>query len=362
MMNQSPLLLERPAFWTEARDPEVWFRALHIIVAQAPKAGSTQLIIRTLLRDTCSRRTVLGLFGSENRAQKTILHGVGLLEQNDAGLWQPTQQAQRLVHLWTADRTTVLVELASYLMHVSVWMRLLVLRLQRRDWSLLNWSHVRSQHRIKKGDDAIRLIRHSEPATWFVGLEQQVAGHWLNQCGRKSIAMLPAVLSRPAGKDNLSLVPLIAPLHLLDLIGWLDADGRLQLPASLQADLMGGATPAQQLREITDHQADVRGFVAVEPVLRELLAQRGGEPDAARFIRWMDALITRATASGALEILAAEPGQARHGRGLGGESSRRLVRWAIHPEFDGIVADLDPLLDGSASISQSCQTVEEHGS
>jgi hypothetical protein len=48
----------------------------------------------------------------------------------------------------------------------------------------------------------------------------------------------------------------------------------------------------------------------------------------------MDHLLDGAISTGALEVLAAEPGQARHGRGLFGDPTRKLVRWVVHPEFD----------------------------
>ncbi len=57
-------------------------------------------------------------------------------------------------------------------------------------------------------------------------------------------------------------------------------------------------------------------------------------PDA--FAGWMDALLDAALRTGAIELHAAEPGQARHGRGLFGDRGRNLIRWTIHPEFDAL--------------------------
>ena len=39
---------------------------------------------------------------------------------------------------------------------------------------------------------------------------------------------------------------------------------------------------------------------------------------------------------GALELLDAEPGQARHGRGLHADPTRKLVRWVVHHEFNDV--------------------------
>jgi hypothetical protein len=78
----------------------------------------------------------------------------------------------------------------------------------------------------------------------------------------------------------------------------------------------------------------VRGFVAAEPVLRELLATFGASPNDEAFARWMDALVHEAEQRGALELLAVEPGQARHGRGLFADPTKKLVRWVAHSEFN----------------------------
>ena len=78
------------------------------------------------------------------------------------------------------------------------------------------------------------------------------------------------------------------------------------------------------------------GFVAAEPVLRELLATFGVNPSDDAFARWMDAVVDGAVKKGALELLDAQPGQARHGRGLHADPSRKLVRWVVHTEFNGV--------------------------
>jgi hypothetical protein len=50
----------------------------------------------------------------------------------------------------------------------------------------------------------------------------------------------------------------------------------------------------------------------------------------------MDMLVDEATRKGALELLAVEPGQARHGRGLHADPSQKLVRWVVHTEFNDV--------------------------
>ena len=64
------------------------------------------------------------------------------------------------------------------------------------------------------------------------------------------------------------------------------------------------------------------------------------DADAAEFAAWMDALMSRAMEKGAIEILALEPGQARHGRGLFGDRRRKLARWVIHEDFNDCLAEL----------------------
>ena len=59
------------------------------------------------------------------------------------------------------------------------------------------------------------------------------------------------------------------------------------------------------------------------------------------FALWMDALMSCAMEKGAIEILAAEPGQARHGRGLFGDRQRKLARWVVHEDFNDCLAELD---------------------
>lgn len=324
------LHLERPAFWTETSDPEAWFRALDLLASKSPGAGSPRAVADRALAGVISRRGALGLFGLAGH----LLPGVGLVTREAEGHWTVSDEAQALLRRWkeAPERGTEL--LAAYLVRESVWLRLLLLRLERRDWELHRWSEVRSSRAGLKAGTSLLLHEHAQPARWFLGLEQQAAARWLARAHCDALAYAPGVLSRKPGKDNLSLTPLTAPLLLLESVGWLSRTGALALPNELLADLTGAATPAQALTDLTSGHADLRGFVAAEPVLRELLATFGVSPSDGAFARWMDALVGEASRSGALELLAVEPGQARHGRGLFADPTKKLVRWVVHREFN----------------------------
>lgn len=324
------LHLERPSFWTEASDPEAWFRALEVLLTMPPEAGSPRAVADRTLVGVISRRGALGLFG----LVEDLLPGVGLVTRDAEGHWTVSEEAQVLLRRWKEAPARGTKLLAAYLVRESVWLRLLLLRLERHDWELHGWSEVRSSRAGLKAGTSLLLRDHAEPARWFSGLEQQAAARWLARAHCDALAYAPGVLSRKPSKDNLSLTPLTAPLLLLESVGWLSRMGVLALPNELLADLTGTTTPAQALSDITSGHADVRGFVAAEPVLRELLATFGVSPGDEAFARWMDALVDEASKRGALELLAVEPGQARHGRGLFADPTKKLVRWVVHSEFN----------------------------
>ncbi|HYD57906.1 MAG TPA: hypothetical protein VEB41_13445 [Burkholderiales bacterium] len=331
-----PLHLERPAFWTEPGDPESWFRALDALAAaqSSPLIGAPRAVADRCLSGVISRRSAIGLFGLFRREGRDLLPGVGLVASDADGHWELTGEARALLGHWKEEPARGLEMLSAYLVRESPWLRLLLLRLQRRDWELRHWVVVRSGRAGLKAGASLLLHRHAEPAVWFAGLEQRTAGRWLARARSQGLAYDPDVLRRKKGKDDLSLAPLVAPLHLLESVGWLSRTGDVTLPGPLAADLAGTSTPAQALTDITAGQADLRGFVAAEPVLRELLATYGVSPGDDTFARWMDMLIEQAMKRGALELLDAEPGQARHGRGLHADPSRKLVRWVVHTEFN----------------------------
>ena len=332
-----PLLhLERPAFWTEPGDPESWFRALDALAARrsTPLTGTPRVVADRCLSRVISRRGAIGLFGLFRREDRMLLPGVGLVTRDADDRWELTDDADALLRHWKDEPAGGLERLSALLLRESPWLRLLLLRLQLGDWELRHWAAVRSGRAGLKVGVSLLLHRHGEPAAWFAGLEQRTAGRWLARARSTRLAYDPAVFRRKKHKDNLSLAPLTAPLHLLESVGWLSRTGHVTLPGPLAADLAGTPTPAQALSDITAGQADLRGFVAAEPVLRALLAAYGVSPGDETFVRWMDTLIELAMSRGALELLDAEPGQPRHGRGLHADPSRKLVRWVVHTEFN----------------------------
>ncbi|MGT2430348.1 hypothetical protein ACU4HD_19535 [Cupriavidus basilensis] len=333
----SVLHLERPAFWTETSDPESWFRALDAFVGaaeRAPQTGTPRTVAERCLVGVIAWRGAAGLFGVFQREGRALLPGVGLIACDADGRWDLTDESRALLRRWKEDAPHGLELLAAYLMRESPWLRLLLRRLQQSDWELAHWAEVRSGRAGLKAGSSLLLRSHVEPEAWFDGLAQQTAARWLARARCDLLAYAPDVLTRKKGKDDLSLTPLTAPLHLLESVGWLSRTGQVTLPGELAADLVGKATPAQALTDITSGHADVRGFVAAELVLRELLATFGVSPSDGAFARWMDALVDLAVKKGALELLDAQPGQARHGRGLQADPSRKLVRWVVHTEFN----------------------------
>jgi len=337
---QAPMLhLDRPAFWTEANDPEAWFRALEVVAVAAqrtPQTGTPRTVAERCLLGTIAWRGATGLFGVFQRAGLVRLPGVGLIECDAAGHWGLSDEAQVLLRHWKKNPSHGLELLSTYLVRESPWLRLLLLRLTHRDWMLVDWAEVSSGRVGLKAGISLQLQVNAEPEHWFAGLEQLAAGRWLARAHGQTLGYAPEVFHRKKGKDDLSLTPLTAPLMLLEAVGWLTRTGVLNLPGELQGDLLGRSSPAQVLAELIRSHTDVLGFVPAEPVLRELLAAFGASPDQGTFVRWMDALVERAQQRGALELLAAEPGQARHGRGLFGDPGRKLVRWVVHGEFDDI--------------------------
>jgi len=339
-MMSSPLhalYLERPCFWTDLGDPEAWFRALETLstVSEAqPQTGTPRTVAERSLLGVLSWRAAIGLFGVSQDDGHELLHGVGLVARNEDGHWCVTEEGRTLVSVWRESFEKGLAHLAQYLVHESPWLRMLLLRLLKGDWKLDNWTHARSSRAGLRSGTSLHLERFANESTWFAQIEQQAAGRWLSRSHCSTLAFAPDIARRKKGKDDLSLSPLTAPLHLLETVGWLSPLGSLQLPGALQSDLIGKVTAAASLTDLSTRRADVRGFVAAELVLRELLATYGADPTDEKFSRWMDKLLETALSTGALEIVSAEPGQSRHGRGLFGDPARKLVRWVVHQEFN----------------------------
>jgi hypothetical protein len=331
------LHLERPAFWTETSDPEAWFRALNALAAadgRVLESGTPRTVAERGLVGVIAWRGAAGLFGTFERSNTIRLHGVGLVVKDAEDRWTVSDEARVLLRRWKEAPVRGTELLATHLVRESVWLRLLLLRLERQDWELHGWSEVRSSRAGLKAGTSLLLHEYVAPELWFEGLEQQTAARWLARGHCDALGYAPGVLLRKPGKDNLSLTPLTAPLLLLESVGWLSRTGTLALPNDLLADLTGTATPAQALTDLTSANADVRGFVAAEPVLRELLATLGVSLGDEAFARWMDALVDEASRRGAIELLACEPGQSRHGRGLFADPTKKLVRWVVHDEFN----------------------------
>jgi hypothetical protein len=349
------LHLERPAFWTETGDPESWFRALEAIASatqQKLQTGTPRTVAERCLVSVIAWRGAVGLFGIYRRHGITLLPGVGLVACDAKDRWELTAESRTLLQRWKEDAPRGLDLLAAYLVRESPWLRLLLLRLQQGDWELAHWAEVRSGRAGLKVGISLLLHSHAEPESWFERLEHKTAARWLARVRCDVLAYRPGVLERKKSKDDLSLTPLTAPLHLLESVGWLSRTGQVTLPNELAADLVGKVTPAQALTEITSWRADVRGFVAAESVLRELLATFGVSPSDDAFARWMDALVEQAVKKGALELLDAQPGQARHGRGLYADPSRKLVRWVVHTEFNDAFQNAWAALETERELTQ----------
>ena len=331
------LYLERPCFWTEPGDPEVWFRALEAISIASdakPQTGTPRTVAERCLVGVIAWRGAVGLFGMSQDDGASLLHGVGLVARNEDGHWSLTDEAQALVRQWRESAVRGLTQLAAHVIRESPWLRVLLLRVIEGDWKIDNWAQARTSRAGLKAGSSLRLEQFANESSWFADVEQKAAGRWLARSHRSQLAFASGVASRKKGKDNLSLSPLTAPLHLLETVGWLSPLGSVQLPSALQADLVGHMSPAESLTDISARRADIRGLVAAEPALRELLATFGACPADEEFIRWMDQLLEDAVSTGTLEIVSAEPGQSRHGRGLFGDPARKLVRWVVHKEFN----------------------------
>jgi hypothetical protein len=346
-------LIGRCSFWPEARDPEAWLRALVTLSNAAEKSGtqtwtSPRTLGDTVLKGHLSRRGVPGLFGLDDSEAPSLL-GVGLLEWNSGhSFWQLSSEAQNLLTVWqTAEHREAMEQFALYLLRHSAWLRLALLKLQSNAWQLVHWQKLKASNGQIRVGQTLLLGNDADPLNWLCGIEEAVLGAWWAQFSHESSVMVQVHAPKTANPDDgLSLSPLKSPLYLLDSLGWLDASGRLRLPAALVREpslsLLSGPKPsaAALLDQATATFSDHRGGFPLEPVMLRFANALGVFPQPAAkdsaFIEWTDRLLSESIRAGAIELFSAEPGQSRHGRGLYGDAKQKLLHWRVHPGFDDI--------------------------
>ena len=349
-MASNQLMLAKPSFWSDARAPETWLHALVRLAAAAEEPGfagfdGPRAVWGHHLRRTVSRRSVPGLFGWQ-RGEPNRLLGTGLLAfDSELKRWMFTAEAAALA---TATQETsasqVLESLATHVLRFSPWLRLLLIRLTQKDWALCEWRSLRDGDSQLAAEKHLAFGRFAEPEEWFEGVERRCLAGW----GDKVPAPRPWGLelersSQSRARDAFSWAALKGPLYLLDSLGWLSPEGELGIPtpvcktACLELEETWAESPADCLRRLAVEEADVRGLVPVDSLMRKLFDTQQPnrpQPSGPDWDRWVDDLLGEALRNGALELLVAEPGQPRHGRGLLGNRQHQLVRWAVHPEFD----------------------------
>ncbi len=314
-------LLLRPSFWPEPRDPWAWQRTLRTLAAAAPVPDPWPCWNQTLGK-ALSRRSVAGLYGLRSRAKPKAVLGIGLLRQGEHG-WVLDPAAAGLVELRRGDFQAGLAEI---LVRRSAWVRLALVELANRRWTLPRGAvPLQARRQMRVGDDlrvpgnALGELPDAARLLGDLGLEQVP-----ESTQDRSIETKVAVAALSA---------LHAPLYLLHAMGWLDHAGRPTLPDDLAASL-GLESPAAALRRIAAEEQDTGGFVPVARVaarLRSAVCSDGRSGDLAA---WTDGVIGGAIETGAIEIHAWAPGQPRHGRGLYGDRDRKLVRWTVHDDLE----------------------------
>jgi hypothetical protein len=263
----------------------------------------------------------------------------------------------------TADHRQAMEQLAALLLRRSAWLRLAVLKLQSGAWLLANWDKLKSSNGQLRVGKTLLLGNDADPAAWLSGIEQPVLGAWWPQLSDDSPVEVQIHAPKTAKPDDgLSLSPLKSPLYLLDSLGWLDATGRLKLPGALAPEpFLGPLAGSKQsatslLNQATAAFSDHRGVFPLEPVLLRFAQALDVFPHPvaqdSTFIAWTDALLTESFRAGAIELFSAEPGQSRHGRGLLGDASQKLLRWRVHEDFDVLCANVtSPFRQPEAVIS-----------
>lgn len=354
------LTLARPSFWSEFRSPETWLMALVALDGEQKQNeslsfGGPYALWGQKLSGTLSKRSVSGLYGAERASKQPRLLGVGFLTQTSQSTeWTLTSKARELAAQYREKQhQDVLVSLIQHLLNWSPWLRILLLRLLRGDWELVGWSSLRGNNGPLLANKHLVFHTNNKPSQWFAELHQKALGAW-----HATLERPPQTLTIEKRKhDAFSWTPLKGPLYLLDSMGWLSSEGKVQIPfevatsSGLQGQESAFLQAHQLLSQLTKEQADIRGFVSVEAVMHKFLSQQmNGEVNEQGFFRWMDQLLTQAIGAGAIELLEAEAGQARHGRGLGGDRSKKLVRWIVHPEFNTHFAQAMGLFDDKGQM------------
>ncbi len=315
MSRRTSLLLRPPSFWTEARDPWAWQRALQIL-ARLDVVPDPRPAWRTHLRDHLSRRAVPGLYGLRSVPAPARLLGIGLLRHDGQG-WSLTDEADGLAN---CDRDVFLEALAPLLVRRSPWLRLALRGLVKGSWTWaggpLPWTVGR---RLTIGADL-----HLPPDAMKRLLPPSDLLGDLWEPGR------PDRVHTTAAPSTLSA--LCGPLYLLHARGWLNASGQPTLPDALAAHL-GLEPPAAALRRLTLEAADDRGFAPYQPLMLALWRVLYPGRAAVALDAWADRVVGDGISRGHIEVHAWAPGQPRHGRGHGGDRDKKLVRWTVHDDF-----------------------------
>jgi hypothetical protein len=343
----SRILLSRPLFWNEPRDPEAWLRALERL--EGKTIGRPRAVFEHHLKGYLSRRSVVGLYGLDTTTKPNRLLGDGLLIQcKQTGQWEFSEAAQNLLVVRREKGIAdALQNLALHLLGWSVWLRLMLLRIAEGQWQLREWPRLRAGNGQLLAGKHLDLGDRQDPETWTFDIERLCLGKWNRELPEESPLEIE-IQAIAKSEDGFAWAPLKGPLYLLDSLGWLTTEGVLSLPTELAQDTdlavlsAQGTTPAGILSQLTAVWADVRGFSPVEPLMRTFAERVGRDFRASGdFEQWMDVLLGAALKRGAIELHGAEPGQARHGRGLFGERERKLVRWSVHPELNALVRELE---------------------
>lgn len=308
------VMLVPPSFWPEPRDPGAWQRALQQLATREPLPDPWPCWER-LLGGVVSRRAVPGLYGLRCTQGQAVMLGIGLLRHTPEG-WVLDEAGKEVLDLNSADFPLFL---ATHVIRRSAWVRLAMLRLHAGSWSFPRGIGVLSSRRqIRVGEDLSVPVESLDELPEARLLLGDVVEHQM------------ATVTTTAAIKSLSA--LHSPCYLLHAVGWLDSNGRPNLPDDL-AQSLGLETPAAILRRVSTELADAAGFVPLEKAALRLWQGLNGKGRPMDLASWVDLIIGGAIERGSIEVHAWAPGQPRHGRGLFGDRERKLVCWTIHDDF-----------------------------